>query len=146
MAAVERSRENDELPSRKTSEDKFRSDEHRAISKDLSATNLLSVTPVVNTTVYRLVVVSSKIRQPAALETAALKGVKLLIYQHDGENLDTLLSRIQAASSPEKPVSMAFLAHGHPGSMVLCSGRGEKVWICREITYIISLKLRFSGP
>lgn len=139
MAGAERSREDEELPSRKTSEDKFRGNEHRPISTSLSATNLLSVIPVVNTTVYRLVVVSSKIRQPAALEGAALKGARLLIYQHDGENLDTLLSRIQAASSPEKPVSMAFLAHGHPGSMVLCSERGEKVWISlfgKKITYL----------
>lgn len=135
MAAAEKPRENDEL-ARKASEDRARTEENRPISQSLSATNLLSVTPVVNTTVHRLVVVSSKIRQPAALEAAALRGVNILIYQHDGENLETLLSRIKTAStsSPEKPVSMAFLAHGHPGSMVLCSGRREKVMSIPSLT------------
>ena len=132
MAAAEKPRKNDESCSQ-NGDDVLRdcdetSDDGKPISRTLSASNLLSVTPVpAKTTVYRLVVVSSKIRQPAALKTAALEGVILLIYEHDGENLDTLLDQIKTASSPKKPVSMAFLAHGHPGSMVLCSGQGEKV-------------------
>ena len=100
-------------------------DNTRPISKSLSSTNLLSVSASSN--VHRLVVVSSKIRQPSALETAALNGVRILIYQQDTEDLHTLLLKIKDACSRTKPVSIAFLAHGHPGSMVLCSLRGEKV-------------------
>ena len=97
----------------------------RPISKSLSSTNLLSVSASSN--VQRLVVVSSKIRQPSALETAALNGVNILIYQQDDEDLNSLLLKIKNACSRTKPVSIAFLAHGHPGSMVLCSLQGEKV-------------------
>lgn len=100
-------------------------DNTRPISKSLSSTNLLSVSASSN--VQRLVVVSSKIRQPSALETAALNGVRILIYQQDSEDLHTLILKIKDACSRTKPVSIAFLAHGHPGSMVLCSLRGEKV-------------------
>lgn len=135
MAASEKPRKNDEVGSSKKSEDP---DGNHPLSKNLSSPNLLSVAPVINPTVSRLVVVSSKIRQPAALESAALKGVSILIYKHDEENLDTLLTRIKAASSSKKPVSVAFLAHGHPGSMVLCSGGGEKVTI-------LALKLFLNG-
>lgn len=107
-------------------------DEHsdantRRISRGLSSTNLLSVSATSN--VRRLVVVSSKIRQPSTLETAALNGVSLLIYQQDCEDLHSLLVKIKDACTRTKPVSIAFLAHGHPGSMVLCSLHGEKVGI-----------------
>ena len=121
MAAVEQPGKNDEN-STKIEE---LHDNTRPISNSLSSTNLLSVSASSN--VDRLVVVSSKIRQPSALESAALNGVSILIYQQDVEDLNTLLLKIKEACSRTKPVSIAFLAHGHPGSMVLCSLRGEKV-------------------
>lgn len=121
MAAVEPPEKNDE----NSKQNKELQDNTRPISNGLSSPNLLSVSAP--SYVHRLVVVSSKIRQPSALESAALNGVSILIYQQDGEDLNSLLSKIKEASSRTKPVSIAFLAHGHPGSMVLCSGRGEKV-------------------
>ncbi len=121
MAAVEQPEKNDE----NSTQVEELHDNTRPISNSLSTTNLLSVSASSN--VHRLVVVSSKIRQPSALETAALNGVSILIYQQDGEDLNSLLLKIKEVCSRTKPVSIAFLAHGHPGSMVLCSLRGEKV-------------------
>ncbi|XP_028402383.1 uncharacterized protein LOC114525324 [Dendronephthya gigantea] len=120
MAAVEQPEKIDENSTQNEEHDNV-----KPISGSVSSTNLLSVSASSN--VHRLVVVSSKIRHPSALETAALNGVTILIYQQDGEELDSLLLKIKEACTRTKPVSIAFLAHGHPGSMVLCSGRGEKV-------------------
>ena len=126
MAAVVQPEKIDE----NSTQNEEQQDNVRPISSSVSSTNLLSVSASSN--VHRLVVVSSKIRHPSALETAALNGVTILIYQQDGEELDSLLLKIKEACARTKPVSIAFLAHGHPGSMVLCSGRGEKVRILAE--------------
>lgn len=114
-------------------------DNTRPISSSVSSTDLLSVSA--SSSVYRLVVVSSKIRQPTALQTASLNGVSILIYQQDAEDLNTLLLKIKEACSRNKPASIAFLAHGHPGSMVLCSLRGEKVSCQPGIFLFIKCKI-----
>jgi hypothetical protein len=129
MAAVEQPEKNDE----NSTQIEELHNNTRPISSSLSSTNLLSVSASSN--VHRLVVVSSKIRQPSALETAALNGVSILIYQQDTEDLNSLLLKIKDACSRNKPVSIAFLAHGHPGSMVLCSKRGEKVRAKNDIFF-----------
>ncbi|XP_029199657.2 uncharacterized protein LOC114964483 isoform X1 [Acropora millepora] len=71
--------------------------------------------------VWRLVFVSSKVRQSAVLNAAARSSVIFLPYKYDNTTLDSLLLQAQETLNGRKVESIAFLVHGQGSNTVLCS-------------------------
>lgn len=82
--------------------------------------------------VWRLVFVSSKVRQSAVLNAAARSSVIFLPYKYDNETLDSLLLQAQETLNGRKVESIAFLVHGQGSNTlntVLCSN-DDQVILC----------------
>lgn len=81
-----------------------------------------------NTTTWRLVLLSSKIRQSSVLSSATRSGVRILSYKYDSTTLESLLVQVQQTLGEKRAESIAFIANGQQGTLQLCT-TGEKVRI-----------------
>lgn len=81
-----------------------------------------------NTTTWRLVLLSSKIRQSSVLSSATRSGVRILSYKYDSTTLESLLVQVQQTLGEKRAESIAFIANGQQGTLQLCT-TGEQVRI-----------------
>lgn len=79
-----------------------------------------------NTTTWRLVLLSSKIRQSSVLSSATRSGVRILSYKYDSTTLESLLVQVQQTLGEKRAESIAFIANGQQGTLQLCT-TGEQV-------------------
>ena len=95
--------------------------------------------------VWRLVFVSSKVRQSAVLNAAARSSVIFLPYKYDNTTLDSLLLQAQETLNGRKVESIAFLVHGQGSNTVLCSNDDQVIlcflfWVFITISCAINLQ------
>lgn len=86
--------------------------------------------------VWRLVFVSSKVRQSSVLNAAARSSVIFLPYKYDNTTLDSLLLQVQETLNGRKVESIAFLVHGQGSNTVLCSN-DDQVILCFCFGYLL---------
>ena len=88
-----------------------------------------------NSSIQRLVIATWKIRQSSLLIKALKPGVEFFQYKVDA-TFSSILSSVNNILKGKRIVSIAYLCHGNPGTLVFCS---EKV--CHHIVQIHSLRI-----
>ena len=95
---------------------------------------------------WRLVFLSSKVRQSAVLNSAARSSVLFVPYKYDNNTLESLLLQAQHVLSGRKAASIAFLVHGQGSNTVLCSNDDQVMGFASVhfiYLYFLNLKLMF---
>ena len=70
----------------------------------------------------RVVVLSSKIRQSAVLNSSLRAGVQIVPFIHDNtSSLESLFQLIEQTTASKKFESVSFIANGQLGTLQLCS-------------------------
>ena len=88
-----------------------------------------------NSSIQRLVIATWKIRQSSLLIKALKPGVEFFQYKVDA-TFSSILSSVNNILKGKRIVSIAYLCHGNPGTLVFSS---EKV--CHHIVQIHSLRI-----
>lgn len=70
-------------------------------------------------TTWRVVLLSSKIRQSSTLTSAAKRGVIIVPYKYDATTMESLLLQTQQILADKKADSLAIIASGQQGSIQL---------------------------
>lgn len=74
----------------------------------------------------RIVVLSSKTRQSALLNSSLRSGVQIVPYIHDNtSSLESLFQLIEQTTASKKFESVSFIANGQPGTLQLCSNSDQ---------------------
>lgn len=90
-------------------------------SREIGTPNHSRSNSAVSPPTWRLVFLSSKLRQATVLNSAARSSVLIVPYKYDSTTLDSLLNQAQQILSGRKAESIAFLLHGQGSNTVLCS-------------------------
>ena len=114
------------LPSQSSVKEKPAEDEKIAVESPLGKGN---------SSIQRLVIATWKIRQSSLLIKALKPGVEFFQYKVDA-TFSSILSSVNNILKGKRIVSIAYLCHGNPGTLVFCS---EKV--CHHIVQIHSLRI-----
>ena len=85
--------------------------------------------------IQRIVIATWKIRQSSLLIKALKPGVEFFQYKADA-TFSSILSSVNNILKGKRIVSIAYLCHGNPGTLVFCN---EKV--CHHIVQIHSIKI-----
>lgn len=91
-----------------------------------------------NTSTWRLVLLSSKIRQSSVLSSATRSGVRILSYKYDSTTLESLLGQVQQTLGEKRLESIAFIANGQQATLQLCAS-GEQVCDIDNLCFIYFL-------
>ncbi|XP_048580556.1 uncharacterized protein LOC5518663 isoform X2 [Nematostella vectensis] len=78
-------------------------------------------------TIWRLVLLSSKIRQSSTLSAAARTGVLVSQYKYESSTLETILAQAQNVLSGRKVASVAIIANGQSGTFQLTASADQVV-------------------
>lgn len=103
-------------------------------SNSRSRTNSASNPPC-----WRLVLLSSKIRQASVLNNSSLSGVSICSYKFETTSLESLLVDAQQTLNGRRVNSIAFVAQGQQGTMNVCSNNEVTYLYWHECLYSYSL-------
>lgn len=81
---------------------------------------------------WRLVLLSSKIRQSTTLTSASKRGVKIVPYKCDTCTLDSLLAQAQQALGERKVDSIAIITTGQQSSIQLVANAEKVSCLCMK--------------
>lgn len=93
---------------------------------------------------WRVVFLSSKVRQSSVLNAAARSSVLFVSYKYDNTTLESLLLQAQQKLAGRKAESIAFLVHGQGSNSVICAN-DEQVncfFLC-AIPFVFIFKYKF---
>lgn len=88
-----------------------------------------------SSSIQRIVIATWKIRQSSLLIKALKPGVEFFQYRADA-TFSSILSSVNNILKGKRIVSIAYLCHGNPGTLVFCN---EKV--CHHIVQIHNLRI-----
>jgi hypothetical protein len=99
---------------------------NNVVNQERSANRVGSAGNLNSNTTWRLVLLSSKIRQSSVLSSATRNGVRILPYKYDNTTLESILSQAQQSLGDKKAESIALIANGQQGTLQLCA-TGDQV-------------------